>query len=1348
MARKTPLAELPSQPDPRAPFAAATFLRAARPVLAALTADLLTRADASPATRAALERHHRADVAASRTADDYAGWRRRVVVQVATAWLLSCVFVRVLEDRGLVGARIAGPGAHDSEAAFFRFAPSLGEREYLYTVFRELTYLPAAAPLFDAAHNLVWRIGPSAGACKALLQLLRAPHVDAPAFRFGQPDTRFLGDLYQHLDDGVREQYALLQTPDFIERFILDRTLEPAVAEYGVDHADVIDPTCGSGHFLLGAFDRLYHLLRRAKPGLHARDLAREALGRVHGVDINPYAVSIARFRLTLQFLEVGEYQHLLGAPAPPLHVIVADSLYYGFAGGQGDLGELPARTPEDAAAWHGTNFTLEDPDEARRILVEKTYAAVVGNPPYITVKDPVLREVYRREYDAAAAKYALSAPFVERFFQLAKSGGGYIGQITSNSFTKREFGAALIQNVLPRYDLELIVNTAGAYIPGHSTPTLLIFGRNRPPSREHVHAVLAKRGEPGIPSFPADGEVWRSICDHWHVLGFENEYISIEHVPLATLRVHPWTLDGGGAQELKKRLEGSTKVVLSVASQSIGITSFTLEDDVYIRPSAAWIRSPTPTTNLLPIIVGESIRDWSIEAVEKVFFPYDKAYNLIHFDPSSPELRALWPWRTNLSNNVVFGGKTKTESGMLWYEYGRLTANKLRSGVLIAFAEVATHNHFVTQGEIAVYKQTAPVINLSKHTPKEHRLGLLSYINSSTACFWMKQVAYPKSAPSETRAEHGNPEDNRYAFSATAIGKLPIPEHVALSTLQTFSTTLEQLQNQRDARSPQAVLLAALERSEDLPPAILRAEREDTALLGRMVAVQEDLDWAVYQLFRLAPSETAARWSPDLELSPSQRPFNHPDPPSHLGPADRALYLARVRAIAESKQLRLIENSVNKRPWKVRRGGFAYKIKNFAERVADAAAERITELAERVLRARCERAFAAVFTARDLERDLLADPHYQALRDHLVTVDPRLDPLRDRLTRESVPYLAGHRHSPSGLERHARWREVWALQRIADVSEARLPGLRAALEAATVAAREASEALRAARAQHGDPELALGDGPAPRARKPALVGPAPSDAAPQPPALLAAEAREAAARAAMIEASLDLEWAENHHRKARKLIPVPGKYEPADFRDPNYFRLRGKLDVPREAFISYPGAASDLDAQPVHGWAGWNHLQRAMALLQLYYHRKLEERWAPERLVPLLAGLEELLPWVRQWHADERHPDTGEHYADALEAHVQAGCAELGVTRPQLLAWTPGDGRPARPSLRNRRVGVADDPAAPRRAVEGDPAGSLTNRRRGPAPPTPAASTPPAAPHDPAPARPPRTRARRSATR
>ncbi len=48
-------------------------------------------------------------------------------------------------------------------------------------------------------------------------------------------DTRhFLGDLYQDLSEAARKKYALLQTPEFVEEFILDRTLDPADRRTGL----------------------------------------------------------------------------------------------------------------------------------------------------------------------------------------------------------------------------------------------------------------------------------------------------------------------------------------------------------------------------------------------------------------------------------------------------------------------------------------------------------------------------------------------------------------------------------------------------------------------------------------------------------------------------------------------------------------------------------------------------------------------------------------------------------------------------------------------------------------------------------------------------------------------------------------------------------------------------------------------------------------------------------------------------------------------------------------------------------------------------------------------------------
>lgn len=192
-----------------------------------------------------------------------------------------------------------------------------------------------------------------------------------------------------------------------------------------------------------------------------------------------------------------------------------------------------------------------------------------------------------------------------------------------------------------------------------------------------------------------------------------------------------------------------------------------------------------------------------------------------------------------------------------------------------------------------------------------------------------------------------------------------------------------------------------------------------------------------------------------------------------------------------------------------------------------------------------------------------------------------------------------------------------------------------------------------------------------------------------------------------------------------RAALPAPPRYEPTDFSDGNFYRLRGKLDVPKERFISYPGCASDVDLEPVYGWAGWDHLQRALALFQLYYARK-DEAWTPERLVPMLAGLDELLPWVRQWHADARSPETGQLYHEYFDQVIASEAAELGVSRASLATWAPpGRGAGRKPTKAKAKSTEPTDAAAP----DDEPA--PTPKRRGKAKPkapaTPDSPAPPA---------------------
>ena len=303
--------------------------------------DLRDRAGTVPEMAHRLNTEYRSAKEAGRTAESFEVWREGVLTQAAVAWILGCVFVRFIEDNGLVDEPlISGPGekrsrASDRQTLYFQSHPTDTDRDYLYDVFRSVSGLPAVAKLYDEAHNPLWAYGISGDAAKELIAFWRqvVPETGELVHKFTDAEwnTRFLGDLYQDLSEAARDRYALFQTPEFVEEFILDRILDPAIEEFGLDEARLIDPTCGSGHFLLGAFRRLLDQWFKKEPGTPERQLVQRVLDGIYGVDINPYAVAITRFRLLVVALKASRIRRLKETPGYRINVTAGDSLLHGL---------------------------------------------------------------------------------------------------------------------------------------------------------------------------------------------------------------------------------------------------------------------------------------------------------------------------------------------------------------------------------------------------------------------------------------------------------------------------------------------------------------------------------------------------------------------------------------------------------------------------------------------------------------------------------------------------------------------------------------------------------------------------------------------------------------------------------------------------------------------------------------------------------------------------------------------------------------------------------------------------------------------------------------------------------
>jgi len=1213
--------------------------------------DLRARCDGDPAVDAPLQAQYEVARKQKRTALTYKAWREEELTQIAVAWVLGCVFVRFLEDNGLVETpKISGPGARlqrarDEHEVFFRSLPQDNtDRGYLIQIFEETGRLPGMREFFDKKHNPLWLAAPSGDACRELLQFWQKtdPETGALLHDFTDPEwnTRFLGDLYQDLSEAARKKYALLQTPDFIESFILDRTLTPAIETFGYKTVRLIDPTCGSGHFLLGTFARLFRIWQDECPGENPRVLAQRALDGVFGVDLNPFAVAIARFRLLLAALQVSGVKRLKDAPDFAIHVAAGDSLLHGrrFRQLEGEtrrqtLFETDEEIFRDELKHH---YEVEDTDALHRILGQQ-YHAVVGNPPYITVKDKAVSELYRARYPSCHRSYSLSVPFMERFFDLALKGdgtpqqpAGFTGQITANSFMKRGFGKKLIEECLPRWDLTHVLDTSGAYIPGHGTPTVILFGKNQPPVSVTIRTVLGIAGEPATPDDPAMGLVWQAILKQIDQPGSESDWMSVNDSLRANFHRHPWSIGGGGAAELKESIEENIITTLGDLVEEVGRTTHTGDDEAFVFDATSVKRKRFREFSVA-YVEGENVRDYIVSASGACLFPYNLA-TAQSLDALPHELsQHFWPLRTGLKKRRDFGQFIE-ERGLAWWEHSMFFPRRFLRTTGIAFAFVATHNHFAITGRGRVFNRHAPVMQLKMVSESDESIGIMASLNSSLACFWMKQIFHNKGS---TVDQHGARQrtaafEDFYEHDAGKLAQFPVPPQQPLQLPTAHVETSTTLQ----AHSPTATLANWSSLAGEPLRTRLAIARDETVHLRRnMIAWQEELDWQIYEAYGLIdstdgvslPEGEAVDAIPPEGIQLGERAFEivlarrmaagevqttwftrHGSTPITEVPARwpktyRELVERRIARIESDANIRLIEQPEYKRRWNTESWEKSQQ-----------------EALRQWLLARLEGYFHEGSRVCDLAAsfDPAAHGFTAAARPHLVSANQFADVVqsdtrfleaaevyvgaagfsvpklvRELVETESVPALPRDRYKDSGLRKRQDWEETWRLQRLEDAVE---------------------EEVRSQGSGVNEEELKK------RIRKAQL-------------------------------------------EKVGE-IPVPPKYAGTDFKKSGYWKLRGKLDVPKERWINYPGAERAGDDSPLIAWAGWDHLQQAQALAEYFIDAQTNQGWPPARLKPLLAALADLIPWLKQWH-NTHDPAYGMGLGDYFAGFLEEQCRALGMT-------------------------------------------------------------------------------------
>ena len=605
--------------------------------------------------------------------------------------------------------------------------------------------------------------------------------------------------------------------------------------------------------------------------------------------------------------------------------------------------------------------------------------------------------------------------------------------------------------------------------------------------------------------------------------------------------------------------------------------------------------------------MIGENVRDYTIEPTHVAVFPYAKESGVSLTQIPTRLASHFWTFRTTLKQRYDYG-KTPEEKGLRWFDHSMFFRKRFRKPLSIAFAFVATHNHFVLDRGGKVFNRSAPVIQFPADAVEDDHLGLLGLLNSSTACFWGRATLFPKGGYPDGRWQE------RLEWDSTKLLQFPIVDDRPLDLARRIDSLAREL-----ARSLPAILADNRTLSAtSLQTACTHARN----LREWMIAFQEEIDWCCYRLYGLAQEDLCLPGSDvpmirlgerafeivlarrtaagEIETKWFERHGSTPvtEIPTHWPAEYRELVRRRIETIEKNSSIALIEQPEYKRRWN--------------DEPWEAQQERALRswLLDR-LEAPSLWSEPRLTTAAALADRMREDQEFLQVAE-LYTGRPDFDVaklLAGLVDEQSVPLLPVLRYKPSGLRKRAVWERTWDLQRREDAIDARTK-------------------LPASDPEHLAPEAA------------------------------------AALKASEIGA-----------------IPVPPRYTSADFRKGTWWRLRGKLDVPKERFFSLPFCEREADPSLVIGWAGWNALEQSRAVAAYCTQMREQEGWTAERLTPLLAALLELLPWVRQYHnAPDPEFDTG--MGDYFEGFIDEEARTLLLTRDAVRAWTP----PAGPGRRGAR--------------------------------------------------------------
>ncbi|MBK9127743.1 MAG: Eco57I restriction-modification methylase domain-containing protein [Phycisphaerales bacterium] len=594
----------------------------------------------------------------------------------------------------------------------------------------------------------------------------------------------------------------------------------------------ILDPACGSGSFLIGAYQYLldWHLrwytandpnkwCRAKRPPLRqttgpdgpsyrltVAERKRILLQNIYGVDIDPQAVEVTKLSLLLKVLE-GESGEVLTSQWRLLHERALPDLGRNIKCGNSLIG------PD---FYHNQQMLLLDEDERLRVNVFDWEAefpeimkaggfdAVIGNPPYVRMEGIApIKNYLRTHYYCHEERADLYSYFIERALALLRP-TGTLSVIVSNKFIRAKYGKPLRELLSRRACVRVLADLAGANVfEGATVRTLVLVVQRRPRSSPTPTIYVPVPDQQSMSALKTGAQSLHRYA--------RDSALLLPHDALANER---WILASDAHAAILRKLNGAGIPLSQYTSWKPLFGVKTGMNEAFIINSAqrrALVRQDRKSTRVLrPILFGKDIRRY-------VVIPADRYVIYLHPDcdiADFPSIRAhLAPHRKALENRAGV---------MKWYQLQQ-PATALLSLVTkpkVVYPIIAGECRFALDSGGYLINDKAFMLPTSD-------LCLVALLNSRVANFFFAHVCAALEGAAQRYLE----------FRAQYVNRFPVPRILGAASdrLMKLGTHMSSLRREWCVRSE---------------------GHNRTALQRQIAAVDRQIDQLVYELYGLTEDE------------------------------------------------------------------------------------------------------------------------------------------------------------------------------------------------------------------------------------------------------------------------------------------------------------------------------------------------------------------------------------------------------------------------------------------------------------------------------------------------------------